>query len=522
MAKKFNTTGICIPEKHYMVNVSNKLRQIEDMIDSDEYFTINRARQYGKTTTLYLLWRDLKSKYAVINISFEGMGESAFKSEDAFVRNYSKNMQTALKREKYDNQLVEIWNLDGGLEADMSVLREKINTFCNSCDREVVLFIDEVDKSSDNQIFLSFLGLLREMYLSRPMGEMTFKSVVLTGVYDVKNLKLKLRPDEEKKYNSPWNIAVDFDVDMSFSPSEIMSILDEYESDNEIGMNKEAVADEIYKYTSGYPFLVSLVCKYLDEKMPKELERQSIWTPYGVNMAVKEILKTNNTLFDDLIKNIENNLEFKELVKDILLYGRQISFVLSNRAISLGNMFGIIDKKDGICCISNTIFETYIYNHLIIEQELNKKVFNESRNQFVTNNGELDMNLIMSKFQQLIESEYRKSDESFIEKQGRLLFLCFLKPIINGTGHYVVEPQTRDDRRMDIVVFYGSREYIIELKIWHGEKRFNDGIEQIATYMDSRLQKEGWLLTFSFNYNDEKLNSWDANYDDKLIHCTVV
>jgi hypothetical protein len=151
--------------------------------------------------------------------------------------------------------------------------------------------------------------------------------------------------------------------------------------------------------------------------MPDGLEKQSIWTPYGVNMAVKEILKTNNTLFDDLIKNIENNKDFKELVIDILLYGRQISYVLSNKAISLGSMFGIIDKKDGICCISNTIFETYIYNHLIIEQELDKKVFNESRNQFITNDGELNMNLIMSKFQQLIESEYRKSDENFIEKQ---------------------------------------------------------------------------------------------------------
>jgi hypothetical protein len=104
------------------------------------------------------------------------------------------------------------------------------------------------------------------------------------------------------------------------------------------------------------------ICKYLDEKMPDGLEKQSIWTPYGVNMAVKEILKTNNTLFDDLIKNIENNKDFKELVIDILLYGRQISYVVSNKAVSLGSMFGIIDKKDGICCISNTIFETYIYN----------------------------------------------------------------------------------------------------------------------------------------------------------------
>jgi hypothetical protein len=74
---------------------------------------------------------------------------------------------------------------------------------------------------------------------------------------------------------------------------------------------------------------------------------------------------------------------------------------------------------------------------------------------------------------------------------------------------------------MDIVVFYGVREYIIELKIWHGEKKFNDGIEQIATYMDSRFQNEGWLLTFSFN-NNEKLNNCDVNYDNKLIHCTLI
>ncbi len=30
------------------------------------------------------------------------------------------------------------------------------------------------------------------------MGAVTFKSVVLAGAYDVKNLKLRLRPEEEK------------------------------------------------------------------------------------------------------------------------------------------------------------------------------------------------------------------------------------------------------------------------------------------------------------------------------------
>lgn len=67
---------------------------------------------------------------------------------------------------------------------------------------------DEVDKSSDNQIFLSFLGLLREKYLKCQQGkDVTFHSVILAGVYDIKTLKLKLHPQEELKYNSPWNIA---------------------------------------------------------------------------------------------------------------------------------------------------------------------------------------------------------------------------------------------------------------------------------------------------------------------------
>ena len=64
--KKFNVTGTCIPEKHYMVDISDKLSQIIGMIENEEYFTINRARQYGKTTTLYQIDRKLRGKYTVL------------------------------------------------------------------------------------------------------------------------------------------------------------------------------------------------------------------------------------------------------------------------------------------------------------------------------------------------------------------------------------------------------------------------------------------------------------------------
>ena len=95
----------------------------------------------------------------------------------------------------------------------------------------------------------------------------TFHSVVLARVYDIKNLKLKLRPNEEKKYNSPWNIAADFNVDMTFHAEEIAQMLGDYENDVHTGMDIKAVSREIYKFTSGYPYLVSAICKIIDERL---------------------------------------------------------------------------------------------------------------------------------------------------------------------------------------------------------------------------------------------------------------
>lgn len=125
-------------------------------------------------------------------------------------------------------------------------LGERITSLCNSVGRETILIIDEVDKSSDNQVFLSFLGLLRNKYLEQMKGkDRTFWSVILAGVYDIKNLKVKLHPGEESKYNSPWNIAVDFTVNMDFMPEEISAMLAEYEKDHQTGMDIDKISTQI-------------------------------------------------------------------------------------------------------------------------------------------------------------------------------------------------------------------------------------------------------------------------------------
>lgn len=98
----------------------------------------------------------------------------------------------------------------------LKALFEQLGDICAVSDKPIVLMIDEVDSALNNQVFLDFLAQLRAQYMERDIYP-TFRSVILAGVYDVKNLRGKIRPEDEHRYNSPWNIAKDFDISMSFS-----------------------------------------------------------------------------------------------------------------------------------------------------------------------------------------------------------------------------------------------------------------------------------------------------------------
>ncbi len=67
LKKFFNVNGSCNPQIHYMIDLSERLSEIKKMVDAGEYFTINRARQYGKTTLLAALAEYLKSDYKVVS-----------------------------------------------------------------------------------------------------------------------------------------------------------------------------------------------------------------------------------------------------------------------------------------------------------------------------------------------------------------------------------------------------------------------------------------------------------------------
>lgn len=505
MGKIFNINGDCKPEIHYMVDISNRLREIKKMVDRGEYFTINRARQYGKTTTLKALGRFIQDDYFVIRIDFQRLGYASFETEYMFVKSFSKELlryQKALPPEI--GQHLDLLINSSAAECTLQDLFIILSEWCGVSDKKIVLMIDEVDSATNNQVFLDFLAQLRSSYLDRDEVP-AFQSVILAGVYDVKNIKRKIRPEDAHKTNSPWNIAADFDVMMSFSKREIEEMLCEYEADYHTGMNQDQVAGLIYDYTSGYPYLVSRICKLIDEKIAGSdgfTDRTAAWTEQGVLEAVRVLLSEKNMLFESLIEKLRDYPELQKMIYDILFGGRKIVYNSDNAAMDIATMFGFVKNDEGTLVLANRIFEIRLYNYFLTTSEVeSSEIFTaalNSKSQFIRN-GRLDMDMVMRKFVEHFDSIYGDQTAEFDEEEGRRRFLLYIRPIINGTGNYYIEPETRNARRMDVVIDYLGERFIIELKIWRGTSYNERGEKQLSDYLDYFNLKKGYMLSYNFN-----------------------
>ncbi len=532
--KVFNTTAVCIPKEHYMVNLDERLKKIKVFVDTGKYFTINRARQYGKTTTLRALYLYLQGEYYVVSMDFQTFGSAEFQTETIFSRSFANSFLRSLKRNPV-NKTEQLNEAMAQLEKSVAsqndffalkALFEQLGDICAVSDKPIVLMIDEVDSASNNQVFLDFLAQLRAQYMERDIYP-SFRSVILAGVYDVKNLRGKIRLEDEHRYNSPWNIAADFDISMSFSKNEIAGMLTEYEADYKTGMNVDEMAGLLFDDTSGYPFLVSRLCQLMDEVVCKKEtygSKSAAWTKEGFYEAQRLILAEKNMLFESLSEKLVSYPELNDMLKSLLFTGKPIVFNYYEPSIGVASMFGFVKNKNGMLVVANRIFETWLYNFYLSAADMQKKeIYAASlmdKNQFIVN-GCLNMRLILEKFVVHFHDLYGDQNETFLEEEGRKYFLLYLRPIINGTGNYYIEAQTRGQKRTDVIVDYRGHQYVIEMKIWRGQEYNNRGEKQLAGYLDDYHVNKGYMVSFNFN-RKKKTGIREIVFNDKVIIEAVV
>ncbi len=533
--KKFNITGLCVPNRHYMVDISSRVKEIYHMVDEGDYFTIHRARQYGKTTILTALAKALTKDYLVVNMDFQALGNDSFQKETIFsltFANYfieviewsyphlSKELEQTLESLKQAiNQKPELFTL--------YELFQYLTAICKASLRPIVLIIDEVDSASNHQVFLDFLAQLRNYYLKRNAMEFpAFQSVILAGVYDIRNLKRKLRPEDDHTGNSPWNIAADFTISMEFNQDDIIGMLKEYESDYHTGMDITKISSLLYEYTSGYPFLVSKLCKLMDEQIETQeelLDKTAIWKKEGFLKAVKLLLNEKNTLFESLINKLTDYPKMREMMISLLFQGNKIAYHPFNKLIETAEMFGFIKNNNGNIIISNRIFEMALYNLFLSEEMINSILSKEAlqdKNLFIQN-GHLNMKLVLERFVTHFDDLYGDQGQKFYEEDGRRYFLLYLMPIINGVGNYYIEAQTRNMERTDIIIDYRGEQFIIEMKIWRGNAYHLRGETQLLDYLNYYHLKKGYMLSFNFNKTKD-IGIKEISFGDKILIEAVV
>ena len=131
-------------------------------------------------------------------------------------------------------------------------------------------------------------------------------------------------------------------------------------------------------------------------------------------------------------------------------------------------------------------------------------------------NNELNMELVLRKFQSFMHEQYSKHDRDFLERNGRLVFLAFLRPILNGHGYDFKEAQISEERRLDVTITFYQHKYVAELKIWYGKVAHEEGLNQLNGYLDRLELTEGYLIIF----DHAEVKSWNAewiNHEGKKI-----
>lgn len=128
----------------------------------------------------------------------------------------------------------------------------------------------------------------------------------------------------------------------------------------------------------------------------------------------------------------------------------------------------------------------------IIETTTKVSYYNEKA-KFIKEDGSLDIKTVLIKFSEFMKHEYSDKREALLEADGRLLFLAFISPIINGVGFAFKEVQGGEEKRLDIVITYNNKMYILELKRWQGEEYHKKGLLQLGEYLERYGLEEGYF-----------------------------
>lgn len=499
----FKIGGACTKSFNYTIDINYRLKEIkEEYVDKGEYFIINRSHQIGKTTTLRALMRYLKSDYFIFYIDFQSISNDKYNDNDVFMNEFLSKFMLSYKKynDNPDMNLIEpiIQLQKCNKKYRFDDFFDSINDICKKSSKPLVLIIDEFDTIIKNTSMTNdFLSISRSHYQDRDITP-TFHSVILSGVRDIDHIRSMIHKKEEfTDLYSHWNIYKKFSMNMLFSVEQIESMLEEYERDNKTGMNIKSIAQYIHDYTKGHPFLVSAICKIIDEELSKSTvfkDGKQIWSIEGVSESVTFIINNKIPFFVNIIEKLNEFPKMREILKIIVFKNyKKNQRNVYEECLDIGEMFGLINTENGNVVISNHMIEMIII-YYFIDKDTNSVI--QDRSPFFKD-GALDMETVLNEFISYYEINYGNKKDSFIEEKGIQIFITFLRPIISSEGNFYIEEKVSDGKSVDLIVDYHGIRHLIELKF------IEDGSHHLIGYLNKYNLETGFIIIYNSNKKNQ-------------------
>jgi len=518
--RKFNCTGPCYPDEHYYIRRDKVMEKVKRMIDEGAYFVVYAPRQMGKTTLLENMLFELErenSDFVGILVDFE-----IYKSQtpEAFYENFSEKLTEQLfkrcreinhqKADELTKHLASLSTQDVlGFEKYVRTITKIIPEY------RLSIVIDEFEGCPDKAM-KDFLHMSRSFYLSRKRNE-NFRNLnfVLIGIRDLTKLTVGTI--------SPFNIAQHLYLE-NFSMEEVFQLYGQYTQDTRQMFSDEAVSF-IYEQTRGQPFLVNRLGVILTEEM--DIDKRETITIQHAKEALLRILRETNNNFKTMLVHAKENRE--AILK--IIAGWQLEYNEDNPLVTDLRNYGLIQEEGGVCLVNNPIYQSKILSAFRptrneIDQlwrSIEPEIL-EFENFYSGNVIRMDVLIENFKiFMDRIGLNLFRVTENPQEIVGQFLLASFIDLAITNIGGTTYVEVPTGIGRMDIIALARDKKYIIETKLWTGEKSYQSGLLQIADYMRKESVHEGYYVIFdpNLNGNEKELEKGCYRFDEYVSNAKV-
>jgi len=473
--REFNTSGPCKPHLHYTVMRDKLIEKGLYMVDRGKFFTIWAPRQTGKTTYFELLLNALDNKkYVGVWLSFEA---TTTYTDEEFWDDFSYMLisELQLKEIEIKQNFKNMHQFKKWLRIDLKkVLKES----------KFVLIIDEFEGCPErliNQLMHTF----RQLYHKKNTHPL--QSLILVGVSNIS----EVLTDKV----SPFNIADSIEMPY-FTKEEVFDLIGQYEEE-EKQFFEEEVKEKIYYNTAGQPGLTCAICKELSEEVCIDRSKSI------------DIKSLNEVIWQFLHKRIDKNIsnivakakEHKDFMMKVLFSEEEIPFEIDDEKVKYLSINGVIDEIDGRIDIKVPLYKKRLisafkplyngevkyytlpeekFSKFLRKDGINIKEIIENYIKYLQRRGAKAFNYAESK-----EAVYVYSFDSYINLMVEELEGEVLLEVPTGRG------------RMDLLIYYGDKKYIMELKRWKNDNVYQRGKRQLVEYVKSEGIGEGYYIVFS-------------------------